>query len=105
VIHEDKIIISRYIDEKYERYFSDEFVYSYMTLFRTLCEYEYTELQKYGVNFENLLVRYFQLPELNHNFTVIIISDENSRRIETEDYVSITKELKNKIEGLLHAYL
>ncbi len=105
VIHDDKIIISRYIEDSMTPNFSDEFIYSYMTLFKTLSEYEYTELQRFGLEFGNYVVKYFGLPDLPHNFTVMLLFDSNSGIMEKYDSGSLTKDLKVKIEGLLQAYL
>lgn len=105
VIHDDKIIISRYIEEKNAPNVSDEFIYSYMTLFKTLNDYEYTELQKFGVGFENYLIKSCDLPDLSHNFSVMLMFDANSDILERNELISLSKDLKMKIEGLLQAYL
>jgi GTPase SAR1 family protein len=104
VIHEDRIIISRYITDRYETMFSDEFIYSYVSLFKTLNEYDYAQYQKYGVEFENFVIKYFSIEGSEKNYSILLILDNAVKSINDFNADQIRFDIKNKIDGLIQAY-
>ena len=84
--------------------FSDEFIYSYVSLFKTLNEYDYAQYQKYGVEFENFVIKYFSIEGSEKNYSILLILDNAVKSINDFNADQIRFDIKNKIDGLIQAY-